>query len=691
MKLKLFAIAISLALILSACDKQEEKFAGFTPIGENKKVAKFYLDTNTVKRDRSGWVRFNMVRDLTDSYVIQNAKTNCENHFITEEGVKYRQDGTSQEKFASETMSLPIDKRDITALVKMACDTAEENRNIKGAFDDGKALEILFGNYDANNKTASWEKIDPPTSLEGYEKFAGETGIVKVLESKDFEQDGKTKHILLISTSVSYVDGALLSSVVFVKNDDKWEIEKERSYLIIFDKNVVAVSANTNQEFADLAVTFDAVGTKTQEFYRFINGKYVFLGASDLNLLRFKFQKELAKDNHIKIWFEQSFKTGNETFHVIFTKRSENGLFDDCHACGVKVGIATYKKENNFWQTLSIQPDFGEFGSYGDMPEIKSAKLLNLSLNKIIFLIDRNDIHFGVEEEWSNLFLFSKNEWYNVGSIETGSDTSGFYDESNSNKISAYKGIISVIESNKEYPDLLLTKKGTEEINDKIILAKNSLYVFNGKEYEEKVNAKVSTAKNEKVAVVQDSSAVNSSIVHMIEYAVDNGGVDHESEIQEEKFKIESSSKPKKGNKKAARKINDEAHALLNKQDIDGAVAKFSEANRLDPSDVEIINNLGFAYLKQKNLDAAQKALMSTLTIAPSRAAAWGNLGDVFALKGDEIKAVACYSNTYRFSKDITKTHQFMKTMNATEDVSALKQARDVAMTLALKMYPNLQ
>jgi hypothetical protein len=103
-------------------------------------------------------------------------------------------------------------------------------------------------------------------------------------------------------------------------------------------------------------------------------------------------------------------------------------------------------------------------------------------------LIDNNDIHFGVEEEWSNLFLFSKNEWYNVGSIETGSDTSGFYDESNSNKISAYKGIISVIESNKEYPDLLLTKKGTEEINDKIILAKNSLYVFNGKEYEEKVS-----------------------------------------------------------------------------------------------------------------------------------------------------------------------------------------------------------
>ena len=664
MKFKSFAVAMSLVFMLIACDKQEEKFAGFTAVGADKKAAKFYLDTNTIKRDRSGWVSFNMVRDLTDSYVIQNADTNCESRFVAEEGVKYRQDGTSQEKFASETLTLPTDNSDVTALVKMACDKAEENRMITGAFDDGKALEILFSNYDANTKTASWENIDPPSNLENYEKFAGKTGTVKILESKEFTQDGNTKHIVLTSTSVSYPENILLSSVVFVKKGDTWQVEKEYSYLSIFDNEISEAHTNTNYEHPDLILTFNVTETKTQETYRFLNEKYEFFSSRDLNVLRTRFLKELAKDSHTKIWFEQSFKNGNDNFHVIFTKTSENGLFDDCHACGVKIGIATYQKEKDWWQILSKQSDFGEFGAYGDVPSITQTKSLHLSESKTVFLLENSDVHFGVEDNWSNLFLFSKNDWHYIGSIATGLDNSGFYDENNSSKKAAYKGVISIIESQKEYPDLLVTKKGTEEINDKVVPAKNSLYVFNGKEYEEKQGAQLPAVKNETVAIVQNTSATKSSVMQMLDSAVDNGGVGHESEIQEAKLKIESSPKPKKGNKKAARKINDEGHALLNKQDIDGAVAKFSEAHRLDASDVEIANNLGFAYLKQKNLELAQQMLIATLLLAPDRAAAWSNLGDVFALSGDERKAVACYANTYRFSKDMAKTHQFMKKIN---------------------------
>ena len=185
-------------------------------------------------------------------------------------------------------------------------------------------------------------------------------------------------------------------------------------------------------------------------------------------------------------------------------------------------------------------------------------------------------------------------------------------------------------------------------------------------------------------------AAARSSIMQMIDYAADNGGVGHESEIQEVKRKIEASPKPAKGNKKAARKINDQALALLNTQDFSGAVAKFVEANRLDASDIEIVNNLGFAYLKQKNLESAQQTLIAALTMFPDRAAAWSNLGEVFALGGDERKAVACYANTYRFSKAIYKTHQFMKKMNADEYIPALKQAREAAMVLAEKMHPEL-
>ncbi len=84
----------------------------------------------------------------------------------------------------------------------------------------------------------------------------------------------------------------------------------------------------------------------------------------------------------------------------------------------------------------------------------------------------------------------------------------------------------------------------------------------------------------------------------------------------------------------------------------------------MDISDVEIVNNLGFSYLKQGNLDSAQHAITTALTLSPGRAAAWENLGEVFGTKGDESKAVACFSNAYRFSKDRLKMHQHMKKLN---------------------------
>ena len=137
MKKGLFAIVISL-IILASCSKQEDKFTGFTAVGINKKLAKYYIDTNTVKRNRNEWTSFNIVRDLSDNYVIQNATTNCKNNLIIEEGVKYSRDEMSLEKFPTETITLPSSNSDIIELVKMACSIAEENRSITGDFDDGK-------------------------------------------------------------------------------------------------------------------------------------------------------------------------------------------------------------------------------------------------------------------------------------------------------------------------------------------------------------------------------------------------------------------------------------------------------------------------------------------------------------------------------------------------------------------------
>ena len=179
-------------------------------------------------------------------------------------------------------------------------------------------------------------------------------------------------------------------------------------------------------------------------------------------------------------------------------------------------------------------------------------------------------------------------------------------------------------------------------------------------------------------------------VTHMIEYALYAGGLNKESEIQKIKLQIERSPKPAKGKKKAAREFNDKGLVLSKEGDFNNAVKMFEEAYELDKSDIEIISNLGYAYLKLGDLDLAQQAITTGLTLSPGRATSWDNLADVFGIKGDISKAVACFSNTYRFSKDRLKTHQFLKKLNENEDVDKLKQARAQAIVWAEKSYPEL-
>ena len=234
MKLITFNVLILFAFVLTACGKNSEKFAGFTVVSTDKETATFYIDTNTIRRRNSGVVSFNMVRVLPNGYAIQNAETDCKTNFNAFEGVKFRDDGTSEEKFIAETLALPSkDNSEINTLITTACNKAEENRIITGAFNDSKALEILYGSYQPTTQTALWEEIEPPSTLKGYENFLGKSGTVKILDSKDFIQQGKTKHVVLTSTSVSDSPQVLLNAAIFVKVDDKWHVEAEYPYLKI--------------------------------------------------------------------------------------------------------------------------------------------------------------------------------------------------------------------------------------------------------------------------------------------------------------------------------------------------------------------------------------------------------------------------------------------------------------------------
>jgi tetratricopeptide (TPR) repeat protein len=196
-------------------------------------------------------------------------------------------------------------------------------------------------------------------------------------------------------------------------------------------------------------------------------------------------------------------------------------------------------------------------------------------------------------------------------------------------------------------------------------------------------------AMPDKAGNISSGDTSKMMVVRMFEYALTNGGLSHELEIQQTKQQIERSPKPEKGNKKAARAINLKGLAALKEGDFNKAVTLFEQAGKLDESDVEIVNNLGFSYLKQGDFNVAQQVIISALTLSPGRTTAWENLGEVFEKKGQVNKALACFSNAYRFSKDRLTLQQYMKELNEKEDDKRLKQVREKSINWAEKTYLN--
>jgi hypothetical protein len=116
---------------------------------------------------------------------------------------------------------------------------------------------------------------------------------------------------------------------------------------------------------------------------------------------------------------------------------------------------------------------------------------------------------------------------------------------------------------------------------------------------------------------------------------------------------------PQPGNRKIARAANDRGLAYLQSGRIADAINTFQEAYRANPADVEIVNNLGYAYFLNNDPVAAENYLLTALAMRWDRSAAWGNLGQTYVKKDQMGGAIASFSNAYRFSRDLNQTHEF--------------------------------
>ncbi|MET3133892.1 TPR repeat protein [Oxalobacteraceae bacterium GrIS 1.11] len=137
-----------------------------------------------------------------------------------------------------------------------------------------------------------------------------------------------------------------------------------------------------------------------------------------------------------------------------------------------------------------------------------------------------------------------------------------------------------------------------------------------------------------------------------------------------------------RGQRREARKLNTEGLDLLGKQQFPAALERLAAARATDPSDAEISNNLAYAFYRAGRFPEAQQALYQTLALAPARATAWGNLGDLLARMGKEGDAVACYRNAYRFSRAPEKTVAYFQRQQESDSNALVQQALRKALPL---------
>lgn len=140
------------------------------------------------------------------------------------------------------------------------------------------------------------------------------------------------------------------------------------------------------------------------------------------------------------------------------------------------------------------------------------------------------------------------------------------------------------------------------------------------------------------------------------------------------------------GARAAARKANDRGIAALRANDNVSAVAALRDAVRADPSDVEVIDNLGYAYNLSGDLEAAEFWARVALAVSPTRSSAWLNLGIAAGQQGDETTSLGAMLLAHKYSGRPDRTIKAIQDVSGREN--STPEMRSAA-TRALDALPR--
>jgi hypothetical protein len=178
----------------------------------------------------------------------------------------------------------------------------------------------------------------------------------------------------------------------------------------------------------------------------------------------------------------------------------------------------------------------------------------------------------------------------------------------------------------------------------------------------------------------------------MINYALIDGGITREADIVDAKRQIEAlniANELPAVDRNAARVANQKGIEQQKRGNYLEAIPAFQEAYQANRADVEVVNNLGYAYLLRGDVSSSEQALSLALLLVPDRVSAWFNLGQVKARQRNEAMAVACFANAYRFTPDKKRAYGFLKSSSNSDSDAAVRAA--LVKTLGLKLVRDIE
>jgi hypothetical protein len=128
----------------------------------------------------------------------------------------------------------------------------------------------------------------------------------------------------------------------------------------------------------------------------------------------------------------------------------------DCHSCAPNISIATfeYNEKSKEWKVEKFEKFYGTHGNWGG---IHPMELKKIGENKQVILFHSGFTHMGVDDSWTTIYdLYWMKE---LKTIRTYHDNSGYYPESEKEKIVIIDTDIEFEKSDKEYYDLIVITK----------------------------------------------------------------------------------------------------------------------------------------------------------------------------------------------------------------------------------------